>query len=707
MAGFSPMFNALGAGLGMGVSDLVQQRQREQQMALQQMGMQRELAYLQMALQNYQQNQFQQQLPGILGGVPDVSGQVGGGGIPGAAGAAPAGGGMSVGGATDPASLVKKYESGGRYNVGYGGADLSSAPLDQYGFPQWPGKMGPAGISHAAGAYQFQPDTWRPIAARLGIHDFSPASQDAVFSEASKGGKDFSPWAPYNPQLNRALNQRLGSPPSPGAPAPVATSGSTGPAQPPAGAGGDTADFMQEVPGSQRPFAPGEREAAFRDLAQGKMPGGPASAQGTQVAQASIPPEPRPLSPQQIEQWVQSKTGLQPGDPRYGMAVRYATELATKKYAQDRQIWETQRQTQMWEKSIESQETQGTQIIETDKGPMVINKRTGEARLIPLPEGAKPLSSGAQSTGRERDMEREIARRDAQIDPKATQAEKDAAHFRNRLAVEGELATGKAAPARGLAAAYMRKWQQERDAKGMPYSSEDVEEAAREYTYNQRAAASFAGGQNGQKVVALNTVAGHLNRLQQYADALAQGNLPAANQLLQSISVQLGKPEVTNFNTARDITMDEVVRLLTSSGGTITDREQMQKNLIAKMSPEQMNDGMNVFKSFVGERFGALEQAYQGIGPPEMRERRRTQFETDLLTPQSRDMFARVSGDQATTTAPPPPGGGQQGHPPVPQSLQGKTLRGWSPSTKLFYDDQGNSYDQNGNPVNRGVGPPL
>jgi hypothetical protein len=73
-------------------------------------------------------------------------------------------------------------ESGGNPNVGYGGVDLSNAPRDpETGFPQWSGRMGPAGISHAAGKYQFQPATWAEGARALGINDFSEKSQDAVY----------------------------------------------------------------------------------------------------------------------------------------------------------------------------------------------------------------------------------------------------------------------------------------------------------------------------------------------------------------------------------------------------------------------------------------------------------------------------------------------------------------------------------------------
>ncbi len=43
-------------------------------------------------------------------------------------------------------------------------------------FPDWQGIGDP--ISHAAGRYQFEPATWREMAGRLGLTDFSPTSQD-------------------------------------------------------------------------------------------------------------------------------------------------------------------------------------------------------------------------------------------------------------------------------------------------------------------------------------------------------------------------------------------------------------------------------------------------------------------------------------------------------------------------------------------------
>ena len=76
-------------------------------------------------------------------------------------------------------TTIAPGESGGRYDIRYGGAggpgfftDYSQHPNVRVGIPD-------TGLtSDAAGKYQFLSSTWRPIAAKLGLKDFSPESQD-------------------------------------------------------------------------------------------------------------------------------------------------------------------------------------------------------------------------------------------------------------------------------------------------------------------------------------------------------------------------------------------------------------------------------------------------------------------------------------------------------------------------------------------------
>jgi lysozyme len=57
--------------------------------------------------------------------------------------------------------------------AGWGGLPLSDTVCAMAGF-------GPGCVSTAAGAYQINKPTWRRVAAKLGLTDFTPASQDAA-----------------------------------------------------------------------------------------------------------------------------------------------------------------------------------------------------------------------------------------------------------------------------------------------------------------------------------------------------------------------------------------------------------------------------------------------------------------------------------------------------------------------------------------------
>lgn len=80
-------------------------------------------------------------------------------------------------------ALIRQFESGNDYTILYGGrhfSDFSEHP--NVGIPiNLPGYEGKH--STAAGAYQFIHSTWQRLASKLGLPDFTPASQDAAAVE--------------------------------------------------------------------------------------------------------------------------------------------------------------------------------------------------------------------------------------------------------------------------------------------------------------------------------------------------------------------------------------------------------------------------------------------------------------------------------------------------------------------------------------------
>lgn len=64
------------------------------------------------------------------------------------------------------------------YNATYDGTPTGGQVADLSQFPHTAGAQGPAGPSHAAGLYQFEPATWQQQQQQTGVTDFSPQSQD-------------------------------------------------------------------------------------------------------------------------------------------------------------------------------------------------------------------------------------------------------------------------------------------------------------------------------------------------------------------------------------------------------------------------------------------------------------------------------------------------------------------------------------------------
>jgi lysozyme len=76
-------------------------------------------------------------------------------------------------------AMIRKFESGGKYNVIYGGstfADYSTHP--NIHIPFLNPKTGKNDYSSAAGAYQITRPTFIALSAQTGINDFTPPSQD-------------------------------------------------------------------------------------------------------------------------------------------------------------------------------------------------------------------------------------------------------------------------------------------------------------------------------------------------------------------------------------------------------------------------------------------------------------------------------------------------------------------------------------------------
>jgi hypothetical protein len=175
--------------------------------------------------------------------------------------------------------------------------------------------------------------------------------------------------------------------------------------------------------------------------------------------------------------------------------------------------------------------------------------------------------------------------------------------------------------------------------EAMGVTDEQMVERHTEYAANrtreQRIEAAFAGGQNGKTLLALNTIAHHINLFRQYADAMQNGDFPLMNKLTDDLARAGGAAQLVDLNVVSRVTGDELVRVLTGTGGgTITDREDIAKQLSSYSSPEQFRGVADTLTNVIRGRFDPLQQAYS-YGDPKKAE----YFRTNMMDPDARRMF--------------------------------------------------------------------
>lgn len=306
------------------------------------------------------------------------------------------------------------------------------------------------------------------------------------------------------------------------------------------------------------------------------------------------------------------------------------------------------------------------------------------------PTGAQKLGAGGlptASAGREADLKAEIARLDNEFvaaHPDATPAEKAKAHTEHRLQAETKMTKARTSEARSSPTnMIMRKAMDEHP----DWSSADILRYSNMVLAQQSIERRYGAGRGANDMTALNTVAHHLKLMTDYASALRTGDtpfteIPRLNQIIQAAARERGLPEVTNFNIARDILADEVVRLLTSTGGTEADRAGMQSRLAPMMSEYQQTGALTALEGFVAGRFQALEQGYARNDPLRVKD-----FRENLLTPEARDVFNKHGTPQAGASPAAAPQAAPQQKPtaagvPVPPGAAG--------------DPDGTSYEKDG-----------
>ena len=134
----------------------------------------------------------------------------------------------------------------------------------------------------------------------------------------------------------------------------------------------------------------------------------------------------------------------------------------------------------------------------------------------------------------------------------------------------------------------------------------------RDSAYRQYASPYGAGG---KQIIAFNTVADHLNSIEELSKALENKDTQSVNRISNYLKTEFGVPNVTNFNAAKQFVSGEVVKAITGTAGALKDREEAQRVLDAAQSPKQLQEAIDTTRKLIAGRTKALQREYeQGTG---------------------------------------------------------------------------------------------
>ena len=130
------------------------------------------------------------------------------------------------------------------------------------------------------------------------------------------------------------------------------------------------------------------------------------------------------------------------------------------------------------------------------------------------------------------------------------------------------------------------------------------------FSAQSKAMAKATSGKWQDNIIAANTALQHLDVLQEAAANLNTGDVVAINNFVQTVATEFGRPEAVDFNSAKEVVADELIKAVIGTGGGVTDRVAAKDKLKASMSPEQMAGVVAVQKGLLAGRLDSMHRAY-------------------------------------------------------------------------------------------------
>lgn len=172
--------------------------------------------------------------------------------------------------------------------------------------------------------------------------------------------------------------------------------------------------------------------------------------------------------------------------------------------------------------------------------------------------------------------------------------------------VAGMIAEGRVPPLSGFA---MRSpWGQQVMAKVI---EKNPDYRGQDYSVVQAADKGFTSGKQGNTIRSFNVALAHLDTLDRLSDALGNNDIQQVNRVAQEVSQQTGNPAPVQFDAAKKIVGDEIVKAIVGAGGGVSDREEAGRAVSRANSPQQLKGVISTYKELMRGQLGGLKKQYE------------------------------------------------------------------------------------------------
>lgn len=181
---------------------------------------------------------------------------------------------------------------------------------------------------------------------------------------------------------------------------------------------------------------------------------------------------------------------------------------------------------------------------------------------------------------------------------------------------------------------------------------------------------AFTSGAQGKNITSFNTAIGHLGALAKATEELNNSSFTPWNSLANGFQTMTGDPAVTNFNTAKQAVVDELIRAFKGTGGNVHEAEQWEATINSSRSPAQLRGAIKQAADLLRSRIGAMQDSYNAaMGTTEQPLPMLNEHAQDALRRfESQDYldqgYGAILSAEHGGGSPPPPAGPQGGPPP-------------------------------------------